>query len=181
MPVTFVAHQLPVLPVARRWPGRTDGVALVIGSMAPDFAYVLNGSRFEVRAHGLPWLVTFCVPVTVFVAWIVVRVLAPVVPAHLPQLGNFRLQEYRGLATHRFGMVRTPVCAFIGALSQCSTASPTVGAGSPTTSTGTTTSSSKAPGSVVRSPFTESSSTPATSSGLRSASGCSGATDVSVG
>jgi hypothetical protein len=61
--------------------------------------------------------VTFCVPVTVFVAWIVVRVLAPVVPAHLPQLGNFRLQEYRGLATHRFGMVRTPVCAFIGALS----------------------------------------------------------------
>ena len=29
--------------------------------------------------------------------------LAPVVPAHLPQLGNFRLQEYRGLATHRFG------------------------------------------------------------------------------
>jgi hypothetical protein len=117
MPVTFFAHQAPVLPVARRWPGSTDGVALVIGSMAPDLAYVLNGSRFEIGAHGFPWLLTFCVPVTIGVAWIVVRVLAPVVPAHLPQLGDFRLQDYRGLATHRFGIVRTPVCAFIGALS----------------------------------------------------------------
>ncbi|HWM20209.1 MAG TPA: DUF4184 family protein [Ilumatobacteraceae bacterium] len=117
MPVTFFAHQVPVLPVARRWPGKTDGVALVIGSMAPDLAYVINGSRFEIWAHDLPWVITFCVPVTVCLSWIIVRVLAPVVPAHLPQLGNFRLQEYRGLATHRFGVVTTPVCAFVGALS----------------------------------------------------------------
>lgn len=117
MPVTFFAHQVPVLPVARRWPSRTDGVALVIGSMAPDLAYVVNGSRFEIWAHGFPWLITFCVPVTVCLAWIIVRVLAPVVPTHLPQLGNFRLQDYRGLATHRFGIVRTPVSAFVGALS----------------------------------------------------------------
>ena len=117
VPVTFFAHQVPVLPVARRWPGKTDGVALVIGSMAPDLAYVINGSRFEIWAHDLPWVITFCVPVTVCLSWIIVRVLAPVVPAHLPQLGNFRLQEYRGLATHRFGVVTTPVCAFVGALS----------------------------------------------------------------
>ena len=117
MPFTFFAHQAPVLPVARRWPNATDGVALVIGSMAPDLAYLLNGSRFAIWAHAFPWLVTFCVPVTICVSWIVVRVLAPVVPAHLPQLGNFRLQDYRGLATHRFGIVSTPVCAFVGALS----------------------------------------------------------------
>jgi Domain of unknown function (DUF4184) len=117
MPFTFFAHQVPVLPVARRWPGITDGVALVIGSMAPDLAYVVNGSRFEIWAHSFPWLLTFCVPVTICVSWIVVRVLAPVVPAHLPQLGDFRLQEYRGLATHRFRIVATPLCAFLGALS----------------------------------------------------------------
>jgi Domain of unknown function (DUF4184) len=117
MPVTFFAHQVPVLPVARRWPGVSDGVALVIGSMAPDLAYVLNGSRFAIWAHAFPGLVTFCVPVTVCLAWIVVRVLAPVVPTHLPQLGNFRLRDYRGLATHRFGWVRTPVSALVGALS----------------------------------------------------------------
>ena len=91
-------------------------MALVIGSMAPDLAYVLNGSRFSIWAHEFPGLVTFCVPVTVCLAWIVVRVLAPVVPVHLPQFGNFRLQDYRGLATHRFGIVRTPVSAFVGAL-----------------------------------------------------------------
>ena len=44
MPFTFFAHQAPVLPVAWAWPNATDGVALVIGSMAPDLAYVLNGS-----------------------------------------------------------------------------------------------------------------------------------------
>ena len=81
MPVTFLAHQAPVLPIAQRWPDRTDGVALVVGSMAPDFAYVLNGSRWEVWAHGLPAVVVFCVPATFVVGWLIVRVLAPVVPA----------------------------------------------------------------------------------------------------
>ncbi len=133
MPFTFFAHQAPVLPVARRWPNATDGVALVIGSMAPDLAYLLNGSRFAIWAHAFPWLVTFCVPVTICLSWIVVRVLAPVVPAHLPQLGNFRLQDYRGLATHRFGIVSTPVCAFVGALSHVAfdSLTPRMGLGRP--------------------------------------------------
>ena len=37
MPVTFLAHQAPVLPLKRRWPG-LDGVALVVGSTVPDLA-----------------------------------------------------------------------------------------------------------------------------------------------
>lgn len=117
MPFTFFAHQVPVLPVARKWPQASDGVALVIGSMAPDFAYVLQGSRFAVWAHGFPGVVTFCVPATVVVSWLVVRVLAPVVPSHLPQLGDSRLRDYREVATHRFHVLGTPICAFLGALS----------------------------------------------------------------
>lgn len=117
MPVTFLAHQAPVLPLARRWPGRLDGVALVIGSMAPDMAYVLVGSRFEIWAHGFPWVVLFCVPVTVIVSWLVVRVLAPVVPDHLPPAGRLHLRDYRGLAVHRFGVVRTALGTLVGALS----------------------------------------------------------------
>lgn len=116
MPVTFLAHQAPVLPFARRWPQRFDGVALVVGSMAPDFAYVLNGSRFAVWAHGWPGLFTFCVPATFIVSWVLVRVLAPIVPCHLPQAGSFRLRDYRGLATHRFGLVRTSISALVGAI-----------------------------------------------------------------
>lgn len=114
MPVTFFAHQLPVLPIARRWPGRFDGVALVVGSMAPDMAYLLNGSRWSLWAHGFPSAVTFCVPVTVAVAWILVRVIAPVVPDHLPRLAPWHLRDYRGLAAHRFGWVTTPLSALVG-------------------------------------------------------------------
>jgi hypothetical protein len=116
VPITFFAHQAPVVPIVRRFPGRVDGVTLVIGSMAPDFGYVLRGTGISVWAHAMPWLVWFCVPVTLAVSWIIVRVLAPVVPDHLPQLASFRLRDYRGLATHRFSPAGSMVCAFIGAV-----------------------------------------------------------------
>ncbi len=115
VPITFFAHQAPVLPMVRRWPHAVDGVALVTGSMAPDLAYVLNGSRFDVWAHGWPGLLAFCVPVTVGISWVIARVLAPVVPCHLPMLGAFRLQEFRGLACHRFRLVPMLLGAFLGA------------------------------------------------------------------
>jgi hypothetical protein len=117
MPVTFFAHQAVVLPVARRWPGRVDGLALVVGSMAPDMAYVLNGSRFQLWAHDLPGVLVFCVPVTVVVTWLVARVLAPVVPDHLPAAGQFHLRDFRGLAARRLRPLATPVSAFAGAAS----------------------------------------------------------------
>lgn len=115
MPATFLAHQAPVLPIVRRWPHLVDGVALAVGTMAPDLAYVVAGSRFAVLAHEWSGLVTFCVPVTLVVSWIIVRVLAPVVPCYLPDLGCFHLRDYRALSDHRFGMLRTPVCALVGA------------------------------------------------------------------
>lgn len=117
MPLTFLAHQAPVLPIARRWRGRVDGVTLVIGSMAPDMAYVLDGSRFSLWAHRLPWLVVFCVPVTLVVSWLVARVISPVMWDHLPPSGRFRLHDYRGLGSHRFTWASATAGALIGAVS----------------------------------------------------------------
>lgn len=117
MPVTFLAHQAPVLPIARRWPQLTDGIALVVGSMAPDMAYVLNGSRFSVWAHGFPAVVLFCVPVTLLVSWLIARAVSPVLWDHLPQAGPLRLHDYRGMSVHRFRWVVASVSALIGALS----------------------------------------------------------------
>lgn len=117
MPVTFLAHQAPVLPVARRWPGAVDGLALVVGSMAPDLAYAVNETRWEVDAHAWPGVVTFGVPVTIAITWVITRLLAPVVPGHLPDGGGFHLHDYRGLATHRLGWLRSPLGALVGALS----------------------------------------------------------------
>lgn len=95
-----------------------DGVALVIGTMAPDLAYALNGSRLRVWAHGFPGVVTFRIPATLIVSWIVARILAPVVADHLPDLGRFHLPDWRGLATHRFVLWKTVVWAELGALSR---------------------------------------------------------------
>ena len=117
MPFTYLAHQAPVLPLARSKRGHVDGVALVFGSMAPDAAYVLLGSRFAVDAHAFPAVLAFGVPFTLIVSLLVVRVLAPVVPAHLPDVGPFHLRDYRGLATHRFHWGWSAVWAAAGALS----------------------------------------------------------------
>lgn len=89
----------------------------MVGSMSPDMAYVLFGSRFEVWAHAMPWLVLFCVPITMAVTVLTVRWLAPVVPDHLPQLGSFRLHDYRGLATHRFRLLPLVLGSVLGAVS----------------------------------------------------------------
>lgn len=115
MPLVFLAHQAPFLPLVRRGSRHVDGVAFLVGTMAPDFAYALTGTRFELWAHALPGLLTFCVPATLAVAWIVVRALAPVVPAHLPDAGAFRLRDYRALARHRFRWPLAAAWAGIGA------------------------------------------------------------------
>jgi hypothetical protein len=117
VPLTFFAHQAPVLPVARRWPHLVDGVALVIGSMAPDLAFVLGGTRCDFDAHTFPAWLLFGVPATLVISWIVVRVLAPVVPDHLPDRAPFHLGDYRGLATHRFRPLLLLTSAVAGVLS----------------------------------------------------------------
>ncbi len=117
MPLTFLAHQAPVLPIARRWPGRVDGLAIVVGSMAPDMAYVLAGSRFSVWAHGFPAVVLFCVPVALLVSWLIARVVSPVLWDHLPGAGPFRLHDFRAMAAHRFVWGWAGISALVGALS----------------------------------------------------------------
>lgn len=52
MPFTYLAHQAPALAIKKRWPAWFDGTALALGSMAPDWAYALSGSRFAF--DGLP-------------------------------------------------------------------------------------------------------------------------------
>jgi Domain of unknown function (DUF4184) len=116
VPFTFFAHQAPLLPIARKWPGAVDGLALAIGTMSPDFAYVLTGTRFHVWAHNWPGIVWFCIPVSLAVCWLIAHVLAPVLPDHLPDLGPFHVRDYRGIATHRIRIVRSSGWALFGAI-----------------------------------------------------------------
>jgi hypothetical protein len=77
MPLTFPAHAAAVLPAKWARPGWFDGLALVIGSCAPDFAYALDGSGLDRPVRTLPptwsiahsWLgiVVWGLPVTIAV------------------------------------------------------------------------------------------------------------------
>lgn len=83
MPLTFLAHQAPVLPLVLLWPRRFDGVALCVGSMVPDFAYVAAGTSWRFVSHSAWGLAWFCVPVALVVS-VVVRWISPTVLGHLP-------------------------------------------------------------------------------------------------
>jgi uncharacterized protein DUF4184 len=80
MPLTFPAHAAAVLPAKWARPGWFDGLALIIGSCAPDFAYALDGSALErpdrtlpptwYIAHSWPGIVLWGLPVTMAICWL---------------------------------------------------------------------------------------------------------------
>ncbi len=121
MPLTFLAHQAPVLPIARRWGGHTDGVALAVGSAAPDLAYITHGwygpsgTPLWFNGHRLQNLLVLAVA-TVALTWVVRRVLLAVVPLTVPDLGVFHLRDYRALAGVRYPWWRSLLSAVVGIL-----------------------------------------------------------------
>lgn len=114
MPVTFLAHQAPVLPLKRRWP-QLDGVAMVAGSVVPDLARTVPG-RFALVYHGHPlwWdghapvqALTGGLVVGLVITWTARRLVLPRLAGYLPDLGSFHLRDLRlvGRTRHRWWMV----------------------------------------------------------------------------
>jgi hypothetical protein len=84
VPFTFFAHQAPVLPIKRKRPDRWDGLALVVGSMAPDLVYVTAGTDHYFDGHRLSN--QFALMVAAVLLTYVVRLLVlPVAPLALPE------------------------------------------------------------------------------------------------
>jgi hypothetical protein len=110
VPATIPSHQAAVLPLKVRFPGRFDGVALVIGSVSPDIGYVLAGIA-EPPSHAWHSLVWFHLPVVAALSW-VVRQAAPVVAAHLPTM----VRDYGVLGRVRHPVRVTAWSAVLGAL-----------------------------------------------------------------
>jgi hypothetical protein len=110
VPATIPSHQAAILPLKLRFPARFDGVALVIGSAAPDIGYVLAGIA-EPPTHAWHSLIWFHLPVVVILAWVVRRA-APTVAAHLPA----SLRDYGVLGTVRHPLAVTAYSAVLGAL-----------------------------------------------------------------
>ena len=114
MPVPFLAHQAPVLPL-KRWRPGLDGVALVVGSAMPDMARATQKTTphffFD---HPLWWdghtptqQFVWCLPVGLVVTWLVRRLLAPRLAGYLPDLGVLHLRDLRhvGRTRHRWWVI----------------------------------------------------------------------------
>ena len=115
MPLTFFAHQVPVIPLKRWRPRWFDGLALCVGSMAPDFAYPL-GSWLADHSHLAVGIIVWAVPFTLVACAVMRFRVAGAVYAQLPDCGPFRLHSYRVLGTRRPAFVLTLSSAFIGAV-----------------------------------------------------------------
>ncbi|MFB9322798.1 DUF4184 family protein [Cryptosporangium minutisporangium] len=115
MPLTYLAYQVPAFALKLGRPRWFDGTALALGSMAPDWAYVLVGSRFAVDAHAPAGLLLLAVPAAA-VAAVVTRRLAPAVADCLPEPLGLPLRRLRAIGARRPPLVLTGVSALFGAL-----------------------------------------------------------------
>ncbi|MFJ6199426.1 DUF4184 family protein [Micromonospora sp. NPDC092111] len=118
MPLTFPSHLAPVLPLKLWRPNWFDGVALCTGAVAPDVAYLLTGSRFELgaRVHTLGGVLWWCLPVALVYAWVVRRVVAGIA-VHLPGRRLFGWPDHAALGAVRHPWQVTVCSALIGAVS----------------------------------------------------------------
>lgn len=116
--MTFPSHPAAVLPLKLWRPRWFDGVALVLGSAAPDLAYLFDGSGLPVWpfSHQIAGLFGWCLPLTLL-GCLLVRRAAPVVAAHLPAGGPFALRDYGALRVSGHAWWVTALSALIGAAS----------------------------------------------------------------
>lgn len=115
MPATFPSHAAVVLPLKIWWPRWFDGVALVVGSAVPDAGYAVVGVLPLWETHTVAGLVWWCLPVGLL-ACFVIRRAAPIVAAHLPNVGGFALRDYGVLGVVRPAWWTTVSSLLVGAV-----------------------------------------------------------------
>ncbi len=93
MPATLFAHQALVLPLKLRWPHRFSGLALCLGSMAPDLEFIGRMSDDWLFSHTLWAQLWFTVPVSLVLMWVVTRLLVPTLLPYLREITWLRLHD----------------------------------------------------------------------------------------
>jgi hypothetical protein len=115
MPLTLPTHPVAVVPLKLWRPRWFDGVALVIGTVAPDLAFAADGYGVTIHSHAwhapLWWALPLAVVGTRLVRWA-----APAIAAHLPAGRPLALRDYGALGLARHHWLVTATSALIGAL-----------------------------------------------------------------
>jgi hypothetical protein len=116
MPLTWFAHQLPVLGMKVARPRWFDATALCIGSMTPDLMYAFSRMA-DIDTHRWPAALRYGVPMATVMALLTRHVVAPMAAPQLPDLGVLRLRSYAVLARRRPHLAATIACALAGVAS----------------------------------------------------------------
>jgi hypothetical protein len=116
MPLTFPAHQGPVLALKIVRPDWVDATALCVGAAAPDLAYPF-GSWLSRQSHTAWGLVVWAVPLSLVICWLLRWRAAAGIFAHVPDLGPLRLRSLRVLGTRRPALPITLWSVALGAAS----------------------------------------------------------------
>ena len=112
MPLTIPTHPVAVLPLKLWRPRAFDGVALVVGSIAPDVAYAYQGLGLTAESHTVAGLFWWALPVTLVCTWLI-RLAAADIAVHLPgRCGDYGVLSRVG---HRWYV--TVPSALLGAVS----------------------------------------------------------------
>lgn len=119
MPATIFAHQALVLPLKMRWPRHFHGLALCIGSMAPDLEFIGRMSDDWLFSHTLAAQLYFSVPVTLALVLLLTRVVLPSVLPFVRDHPRLRLHDLAALRAPEGvrGWAVAAVSAFVGGVS----------------------------------------------------------------
>ena len=113
MPLTFPAHQAPLLPLKIARPAWFDGTALVVAAGAPDLNHAFGPSD-PIASHDWDGLFLWAIPFAMVYATMFRRWAADGLFAATGDLGPLRLRSYRVLGARRPNPLVTFGSAFLG-------------------------------------------------------------------
>jgi hypothetical protein len=119
MPATLLAHQALVLPLKLRWPARFSGIALCIGSMAPDLEFIGRLDDDWLVSHTVWAQFWFTIPLTALLVWVTSVLLIPALLPYVPDHAWWRPHDLAAIRAPRTARawVRVAVSAWIGGMS----------------------------------------------------------------
>ena len=119
MPATLLSHQALVLPLKLRWPARFSGIALCIGSMAPDLEFIGRLDDDWLVSHTVWAQFWFTIPLTALLVWVTTVLLIPALLPYVPDHAWWRPHDLAAIRPPRTARewARVAISAWMGGMS----------------------------------------------------------------
>jgi hypothetical protein len=119
MPATLLSHQALVLPLKLQWPARFSGIALCIGSMAPDLEFIGRLHDDWLVSHTVWAQFWFTIPLTALLVWVTSVLLIPALLPYVPDHAWWRPHDLAAIRPPRTARewARVAISAWMGGMS----------------------------------------------------------------